>query len=238
MSGATTNQGGTTVAILAQSFILKAGLERILAEGGFTVLGSSQTLAAAQPRLVIVEKPASLTESIETIAQAKATCPETRVVVLGDSFEIDDIWSGRDAGVDGFCLTSVAPAVLVKSLELVMLGGLAVPSSLVQGMMEIAKLEQARPSPSPMASISPLPPSFKLSPREADILRSLKNGAPNKVIARQFDVAEATVKVHVKAILRKLGAANRTQAAIWANDHLQAEVLVSSASGHKEPSFQ
>ena len=46
------------------------------------------------------------------------------------------------------------------------------------------------------------------------------SGEPNKVIARQFDVTEATVKVHVKSILRKIGAANRTQAAMWASDRM------------------
>ncbi len=59
-----------------------------------------------------------------------------------------------------------------------------------------------------------------LSPREAEILRSLMRGEPNKVIARKLDVTEATIKVHVKAILRKVGAANRTQAALWATEHL------------------
>nr|WP_281400119.1 LuxR C-terminal-related transcriptional regulator [Microvirga zambiensis] len=60
----------------------------------------------------------------------------------------------------------------------------------------------------------------KLSPREADVLRGIMNGEPNKVIARQFDVTESTIKVHVKAILRKIGAANRTQAAMWASDRM------------------
>jgi two-component system nitrate/nitrite response regulator NarL len=50
----------------------------------------------------------------------------------------------------------------------------------------------------------------------------LTQGAPNKVIARKLDVAEATVKVHIKAILRKIRVANRTQAAMWAVAHLQA----------------
>ena len=45
-------------------------------------------------------------------------------------------------------------------------------------------------------------------------------GAPNKLIACRLDVAEMTVKVHIKAILRKIGAANRTQAALWAKGHL------------------
>jgi two-component system nitrate/nitrite response regulator NarL len=56
----------------------------------------------------------------------------------------------------------------------------------------------------------------KLSAREKCILRCLLNGDANKVIARKVDIAEATVKVHVKAILRKIRVRNRTQAAIWA----------------------
>ena len=62
-----------------------------------------------------------------------------------------------------------------------------------------------------------------ITTREAEILRCLVDGAPNKMIARKLDVAEATVKVHVKAILRKIGVANRTQAAMWASQHLGHE---------------
>jgi two-component system nitrate/nitrite response regulator NarL len=58
-----------------------------------------------------------------------------------------------------------------------------------------------------------------LSLRERQILISLAEGKSNKVIARQFNLAEATVKVHLKAVLRKLGKQNRTQAAIWAIEH-------------------
>jgi two-component system, NarL family, nitrate/nitrite response regulator NarL len=64
-----------------------------------------------------------------------------------------------------------------------------------------------------------------LSGREAQILCFLTQGASNKLIARDLGVAEATVKVHIKAILRKVKVANRTQAAMWAQQHLQ---LVSS----------
>ena len=55
-----------------------------------------------------------------------------------------------------------------------------------------------------------------LSPRETSILRCLARGASNKLIGREIKISEATVKVHVKAILRKIGATNRTQAAVWA----------------------
>ena len=60
--------------------------------------------------------------------------------------------------------------------------------------------------------------SRPLSARETGILRHLARGESNKVIARQLDITEATVKVHIKAILRKIQVRNRTQAAVWALD--------------------
>ena len=60
----------------------------------------------------------------------------------------------------------------------------------------------------------------RLSQRETMILRRLMQGEPNKIIARQFDITEATVKAHIKAILRKICVRNRTQAAVWAQSHL------------------
>jgi two-component system nitrate/nitrite response regulator NarL len=66
------------------------------------------------------------------------------------------------------------------------------------------------------------PGERNLSGREDAILRLLMEGAPNKIIARKLGVAEATVKVHIKAILRKIRAQNRTQAAMWATTHLNS----------------
>jgi two-component system, NarL family, nitrate/nitrite response regulator NarL len=104
-----------------------------------------------------------------------------------------------------------------------MLGELALPTGLVRMILGRAALS---PEPEPRDSKVLVPPKAPepgartLSAREAEILWCLLDGAPNKMIARKLDVAEATVKVHVKAILRKIGAANRTQAAMWAMDYL------------------
>jgi two-component system nitrate/nitrite response regulator NarL len=68
-------------------------------------------------------------------------------------------------------------------------------------------------------SMPPLSHFPKLSEREAQILDGLVKGHANKVIARTCDIAEATVKVHMKSILRKIHVGNRTQAAIWALEH-------------------
>jgi DNA-binding CsgD family transcriptional regulator len=69
-----------------------------------------------------------------------------------------------------------------------------------------------------------------LSRRETSILRLLMQGTSNKVIARQLTITEATVKVHIKAILRKLRLHNRTQAAMWASNHLDVGVARSNGS--------
>jgi two-component system nitrate/nitrite response regulator NarL len=61
-----------------------------------------------------------------------------------------------------------------------------------------------------------------LSSREVEILRRLMEGESNKVIARKLAIAEATIKVHVKSVLRKVRVQNRTQAAMWAATHLSA----------------
>ena len=75
-------------------------------------------------------------------------------------------------------------------------------------------------SPSRPANEPPGDPNIALSRREMVILRTLTEGASNKIIARKLVITESTVKVHMKAILRKLRLQNRTQAAIWARTHL------------------
>jgi two-component system, NarL family, nitrate/nitrite response regulator NarL len=81
--------------------------------------------------------------------------------------------------------------------------------------------------------------SRPLSDREAGILHCLMRGDANKTIARQLNVTEATVKVHIKAILRKICVRNRTQAAVWAHNHLfdptfTAHASIAKSNGHAD----
>ena len=98
----------------------------------------------------------------------------------------------------------------------------ATPVTLLS-LAPISATEEAKGAVPPTAS-GVLPPSRqqglpRLSEREAQILDGLVRGHANKVIARTCDITEATVKVHMKSILRKIRVANRTQAAIWALEH-------------------
>jgi two-component system nitrate/nitrite response regulator NarL len=142
-------------------------------------------------------------------------------VVLADQFDLSFVRLGHEASVDGFCLAAASPEVLTKSFELIMLGETVVPSVVLRSIMigaaprrdERLQDNTAEPDLSDMKSC-------KLSAREMEILGCLREGAPNKLIARKLKITEATIKVHVKAILRKIGASNRTQAAMWASQRL------------------
>jgi two-component system nitrate/nitrite response regulator NarL len=164
---------------------------------------------------------------MDMIGALREQYPQTKIVVIGDQVDLDTIKRGLAAGLNGFCLTSSGREILIKSLEMVMLGETVLPSTLVCSMLNSPswKSEPGHRIHAARSEVTTLDPrAHKLSTREAEILECLMEGAPNKVIARRFDVAEATVKVHVKAILRKIGAANRTQAAIWATEHLTTRV--------------
>jgi two-component system nitrate/nitrite response regulator NarL len=215
------------------------GLKHLLAETCFAVSNATfdavslQALApTAAPCLFILDGSPGSRETVEFIQNVKAQCPTARVVVLADHFERDTVIMGHAAGADGFCLTSTEREVLIKSLELIMLGETVVPRDMVLSLLQAVS---HRPQPQEHGvlpsedTFAIAPGTRKLSTREAEILRCLTEGAPNKVIARKLDVAEATVKVHIKAILRKVGAANRTQAAIWGSAHMTAASKVNAA---------
>jgi two-component system nitrate/nitrite response regulator NarL len=127
------------------------------------------------------------------------------IAILTRTMRVDDVKLLLDAGVNAFFCAETRPAVFVKGLELVMLGETILPPTLLSSANVETRIRAAC-----------APGHERLSPQERLILRSLANGQPNKTIARKIGSAESTIKVHVKNILRKIGVANRTQAAIWA----------------------
>ncbi|WP_165820239.1 response regulator transcription factor [Microvirga sp. KLBC 81] len=222
----------TRVHIYASS-LLRTGVEQILDGTRFIVVDPalqslSQPSALHKPaaELFILDGTDRPNEILDLIPELKAQNAAARVIVLADHFDIHAVALARHAGANGFCLTTSSRDVLVRSIELVMLGEIVVPSELVLAMIEDSiRSINCPPWPSPEKLINAAPRS-PLSSRELEVLGWLREGAPNKVIARRLDMAEATVKVHVKAILRKIGAHNRAQAAIWAAYHLPLEAAI------------
>jgi two-component system nitrate/nitrite response regulator NarL len=223
-------QATHSTALISGSFLLRSGLRRVLQGTPFTLVEEYSAVAPGGLRhlvsgvaLFIVDGNQPATRVIEAARQIRQQCPKARIVALAEQFDLGFLQVGYEAGVNGFCLAASEPDVLIASLELVMLGETFVPAAVIR--MAMAQSCQSREKPheagSNLETTPSEPRSGKLSNRESEILNCLRDGAPNKVIARQLDVTEATVKVHVKSILRKIGAANRTQAAMWANENLR-----------------
>jgi two-component system, NarL family, nitrate/nitrite response regulator NarL len=220
----------TTVRVCNNS-LLCVGLEQLLSDTRFVIWkdvfqdpSSLPDFPDMKPLLFIVDGNHRSDGAVELVRDLKTRCPRGRIVVLADHFELGAMISARHAGADGFFLTTIGRDVLVSSLELVMLGEAVLPSSLVLSMMDdVFRYRESRLADSVANTKSLNLQIRRLSDREAEILRCLKEGSPNKVIARKLHLAEATVKVHVKAILRKIGVGNRTQAALWAADHMPSE---------------
>ncbi|MDQ2634990.1 MAG: response regulator transcription factor [Pseudomonadota bacterium] len=158
--------------------------------------------------LLLLQKPdrlAALSEEIETL---KACAVPPWIVILARTLDAAEIAESFVHGVDGYLLEEISPEALVESLNLVMLGEKVFPSQLVELLTEA---DWARGRSRVAGEYD-----AHLSERESEIVNWLVRGAPNKVIAGKMAITEATVKVHIKAILKKVGVHNRTQAAIWA----------------------
>jgi two-component system nitrate/nitrite response regulator NarL len=139
------------------------------------------------------------------IAALRHASPDMRLVVLTANTGRTALAKAIGWAVDSYLLKDMSAEALGRSFQLVMLGQQIFPTKLIMAMQDEADTAQ-----------SELRSRSGLSPRELEILRALVDGKSNKAIARELGITEATVKVHLKALLRKVRVNNRTQAAIWA----------------------
>ncbi|MBB3021350.1 two-component system nitrate/nitrite response regulator NarL [Microvirga lupini] len=217
-----------STALICDSALFRSALQHSLRDTPFAIAEAASVTGpkrlqycAVNTALVIIEASQNTRRVLEVVRQVRERSPETRIVALADQFDLSFVRTAHEAGVSGFCLTAGGPEVLIKSLELVMLGESVLPFEVLRSLIDAAPRKHSQPlqDSTTEPKLSDLK-DCKLSMREAEILGCLTKGEPNKVIARRLDITEATIKVHVKAILRKIGASNRTQAAMWASQRL------------------
>lgn len=205
------------ISLLGRNEIVREGLRRILAGENFRVtssvesfeqLSSSQLDGAGGTHVIMVDNgPDGF--GLKNCRSIQSRFPDARLVLLADDFDYDAVAEAFRNGVDGYIIKEISCEPLISSLHLVAMGEKVMPSQLAGTFAAEGASHRQRNWRESISDVN-------LSEREIEILRCLILGYANKVISRRLDISEATVKVHVKAILRKLRVSNRTQAAIWA----------------------
>ncbi len=223
------------ISLLGKNEIAREGLRKILSSENFHIRNSSADIAAIMKAPAIGEFDAHVIivdngcadEGLRACkAIVEAQCG-ARLALLVDRYVFDDVASAFQAGVDAVIVKEISCGPLIESISLVAMGEKVFPSQLADDLGNCIPAADNGDWRGNAADAG-------LSIREIDILDSIMAGMANKVIARRFDICEATVKVHVKAILRKLGVENRTQAATWAVKHSMTATVaatVPSAGG-------
>lgn len=144
-------------------------------------------------------------DGIETIRALRAAGVDTRIVIFSVSDNHDDVLEALREGADGYLLKDMEPEELIEQIRLAAQGKMALSAELTQVLTQAIRGR---------ATASAAHPSM-LTKREKDVLKLIAKGQSNKMIARSLDIAEGTVKVHVKRLLSKLGMRSRTEAAVW-----------------------
>jgi two-component system, NarL family, nitrate/nitrite response regulator NarL len=210
-----------SVFLIAANRLSREGLLRIFLGSSFTVTHETLSIDDAlpfveslQPSLVLVDLPDGDEIPTEHIGRILAAAPRVRIVILTGAILSHRLAAALSAGVGGYLRNSMSAEALHQSLRLVLLGERVFPTDLADLLISGQTLSRS--------GNGPLGNSNGLSEREKQILDCLRSGAQNKVIADQLEISDGTVKVHMKAILKRIGAQNRTQAAIWAMNHCVA----------------
>lgn len=211
---------GPGIILIDHSRLFREGLRRLFDATPFTVLMEARTLSDLLPSLqetgthdafLLVEWLPDNPNFLAEIEQLKRH-GSLRIIALSDKMNSEALISALRAGVQAFLLRDMSPEALIQSLMLVKTGEVVFPTELAAYLIEMVKRNGPDLEPTDVRG-------YGLSDREMQILHCLVQGQPNKVIANNLNLAEGTVKVHLKALLRKIKAANRTQAAIWAMNH-------------------
>jgi DNA-binding NarL/FixJ family response regulator len=155
------------------------------------------------------------------IQSVRAHAPQAPLVILSDREEPREVCAAFELGAAGFMPTSIDPSIALQALAFIKSGGSFFPPSALSHThrSELSALGEcvvngSRSAHHPSDKLRHL--HSKLSAKQEEVFKRLCQGLSNKTIARQLGVSEATVKVHVRCVMRKFGVINRTQLAIAA----------------------
>lgn len=164
-----------------------------------------------RPDLVLLDLNMRDGDGLDMLRGLRAARSEARVVMVTVSDSGEDVVAALRGGAEGYLLKDMEPEAMLEALQAVAAGRVVIPPQL-NHLLAAALRGESRPQSAGAAG---------LTEQELRILEKIAAGLPNKQIGRELDIAEGTVKVHVKHILRKLELRSRVEAAVWAVEHLR-----------------
>lgn len=203
------------VVIIDDHPLFRQGMTQLLkTRSDFVCLGEASNghdgvalVKRLQPDLVLLDLNMKGMTGLEVLKSLKAS-PDTdlRVVMVTVSDRAEDLVNALRNGADGYLLKDMEPEEMLQSVATAASGRVIVSEALTH-LLAAALRQQNRPANLREAG---------LTEQELRILELIANGLSNKVIGKELDITEGTVKVHVKHLLRKLGLRSRVEAAVWA----------------------
>jgi two-component system nitrate/nitrite response regulator NarL len=205
----------TVVTLLfGRNKLFREGLKSLLKGSQFDVVGEADDVGMIDldpdvvPGLILIDLSSNPSHIVDDLNHLGSILPDSPVVILNDNLCSNTLASCLAAGASGYLMKDISLDALLISLQLVVLGEKVFPTHLAA--LLVNGVANAVPANIPADN------TYGLSEREMQILQCLVQGDSNKLIANRLSITEATVKVHMKSLLRKINVSNRTQAAIWA----------------------
>jgi two-component system nitrate/nitrite response regulator NarL len=204
----------STILLVDDHPLLRKGVSQLLElEDGLEVIGEAangkDAVSMAQqldPDLILLDLSMRGMDGIETLRAMRDAGVAAHIVVFTVSDDRTDVISALKSGADGYLLKDVEPEVLVESIHQACSGKMVLSEQLTELLASSFRQDSKHQG------------LAELTRRELQILKYISEGLSNKLIGRRLDIAESTVKVHVKHLLRKLGFRSRVEAAVWMVD--------------------
>jgi DNA-binding NarL/FixJ family response regulator len=191
--------------------LFRGGLRDVLEESGIAIAGEADSgeealelAPALSPDVVIMDLTLPGISGAEATRRLLAAEPKLTVLVLTVSAEGGDIDEALAAGARGYLLKDAEASEVVRAIQAAARGEAPLDPRVARAVLARGT------TPAALSG---------MTAREREVLGLLGTGLPNKAIARQLGISEATVKAHLTRIFRQIGVSDRTQAAIWARDH-------------------
>jgi len=202
-----------TVMLVDDHPLLRKGLRQLLAfEDDLEIVAEASNGPDAielanqlEPDLIVLDLNMQGMDGHETLKRLRDDGITSRIVMLTVSDSNDDVIKAISLGADGYLLKDADPDDLLDQIKKAVHGKMVLSDAVNAALADAIR----RPMEKPITDLS------SLTNRELEILELIAKGLSNKLIARELDISDGTVKVHVKHLLKKLNLRSRVEAAVW-----------------------